>query len=147
MVECGSRALAPHRKATNPVRDLLPDEVYVGLLAPSEHPITQTSACVRKMLQIFPRTFLVLSLINNFDITAFASLNMGLAPSFRPDIVAFLNPALCANTEQQADGKDSLCQNAASLVCVCKLVQVRCLHFSKDAPLRLVLRKSHLHHV
>ncbi|KAL9595911.1 MAG: hypothetical protein Q9179_004793 [Wetmoreana sp. 5 TL-2023] len=49
---------------------------------------------------------------------------MGLMPSLRPNIVAFLNPALCANTEQKADSKESPCQNAASLVCVCKLVQI-----------------------
>lgn len=78
----------------------------------------------------------------NLDSTTFASLNMGLVPSFRSDIVAFLNPALCANTEQTADNKESLCQNAASLVCVCKLVQVCCLLFSNDASLRLVLRQE-----
>ncbi|KAL2037200.1 hypothetical protein N7G274_010063 [Stereocaulon virgatum] len=49
---------------------------------------------------------------------------MGLLPSFRPEIVAFLNPALCANTEKKAESKELPCQNAARLVCVCKLVQI-----------------------
>lgn len=75
------------------------------------------------------------------------SLNMGLMPSVRSDIVAFLNPALCANTKQKVDSKESPCQNAASFVCVCKLIQVCCLLFSKDASHRLVLRKNHKCHI
>jgi hypothetical protein len=50
---------------------------------------------------------------------------MGPVPSVQPDNATFLNPALCANTEQNADGKESPCQNTANLVCrSCKLVQV-----------------------
>ena len=65
---------------------------------------------------------------NNLTATTFASLNMGPVPSVQPDNATFLNPALCANTEQNADGKESSCQNTASLVCrSCKLVQVCCL--------------------
>ncbi|CZR56251.1 uncharacterized protein PAC_06139 [Phialocephala subalpina] len=49
---------------------------------------------------------------------------MSSVPSVQPDNAAFLNPALCANTERKADSKESQCQNTAGLVCgSCKLVQ------------------------
>lgn len=66
---------------------------------------------------------------------------MGPVPSVQPDNAAFLNPALCANTntERKADSKEPPCQNTASLVCgSCKVVQVWLL----TSPSRKMLRAA-----
>jgi hypothetical protein len=61
----------------------------------------------------------------DFTKTTFASLNVDPAPSVQPDRMAFLNPALCANTQRKADQKEPTCQNTANLICSsCKIVQV-----------------------
>ena len=73
---------------------------------------------------------------------AFPSFNMSPVPLDRLDTVAFLNPALCAKHGAQANGKESPCRNAANLVCVCRLVQVRCSFFSEHTLLWLVLLKK-----